>query len=77
MSAGERPRRPGESPLIRFTGMLAGAYRYIDFPGAEPQLVDVTYIEGAPIARFLDMELGDEGLELDARDMAGSFERVK
>jgi hypothetical protein len=56
--------------------LLAGAYVYMDFPGAEPQAVDVTYVDGCPVCRFRDAEPGDEGLELDPRDMAGRFLRV-
>jgi hypothetical protein len=56
--------------------LRAGTYLYVDFPGAPPQVVDVTYIEGMPVAAFRDMEPGDEGLELDPRDMAGTFARL-
>lgn len=69
----ERPSRLGESPLIRFTGMLGGVYRYVDFPGAEPQLVDVTYEEGYAVARFRDMEPEDAEVTLLVSDMAGEF----
>jgi hypothetical protein len=66
-----------DAPLTRSTGVhqhiRAGQYLYEDFPGAAPQRVDVTYIDGHPVARFVDVEPGDEGLELDPRDMAGEF----
>lgn len=64
----------GEQPLIRFTGMLAGRYRYIDHPGQEPQLIAVTYEEGECIARFLDAEPEDGEATLLVRDMSGEFE---
>lgn len=56
--------------------LRAGRYQYVDFPGALPQLVEVTYIEGVPVARFLDAEPEDRDLELDPRDMAGEFQPV-
>lgn len=66
-----------EAPIQRpsnVAGMLlAGRYQYVDFPGALPQLVDVTYIHGEPVCRFLDAEPEDQELELDPRDMAGRF----
>lgn len=65
----------GESELIRFTGMRAGRYRYIDFPGAEPQPVDVTYEDGHAVVRFLDADQEDQQEQLLATDMAGTFER--
>lgn len=76
MSPAERFPRPGQSPVVRFTGILAGAYRYVDFPGSEPQLVDVTYEEGHAVARFRDMEPEDSEVTLLVSDMSGSFERA-
>lgn len=76
MSPAEPFPRPGQSPVIRFTGMLAGTYRYIDFPGAEPQLVDVTYEDGHAVVRFVDLDPEDQQEQLLASDMAGTFERA-
>lgn len=69
-----------DAPVTRSSNVAgnlrAGTYCYVDFPGAQPQVVDVTYIEGLPVATFRDMEPGDAGLELDQRDMAGQFTRI-
>lgn len=57
--------------------LLAGTYRYVDFPGAEPQLVEVDWELGHCVVRFHDMEPEDAGIILYAQDMAGTFERVR
>jgi hypothetical protein len=56
--------------------LLAGSYLYVDFPGASPVTVSVSYVDGVPVCTVLDGELEDRGLELDAREMTGRFVRV-
>lgn len=68
--------RPGLAPLVPLTGLLAGRYLYIDHPGQDVQLVDVTYEDGDAVVRFLDAEEEDAEVTLLARDMSGEFRRV-
>lgn len=67
--------RPSDRPSNVAGMLLAGRYRYVDFPGAPPVEVDVTWELGECIVRF-PPTADDEGAELLASDVAGEFIRV-
>lgn len=69
-----RKVRPWDAPLIPFTGLRAGRYRYTE--GEEVHLVYVTYDDGWAYATFLDVEDEDEGLMLPVKDLTGELVRV-
>lgn len=66
--------QPWHSPLVPFTGMRAGRYRYRATEDDPGQLVDFTYLDGDPTVIVADGE--DVGEVLDKRDMRGTFERA-
>lgn len=67
----------GYQPLKPWTGLRAGRHHYFDHPGQPAQLVDVAIEEGITWVTFVDAEEEDAEVRLDARDMSGTFERVR